>query len=51
MADIAPADMHIIRIALRYNKPNKTKNHKNIMFIHIICSLNENKAAVLFLGF
>ena len=27
------ACMHILCIALRYNKPNKSENHKNIQFI------------------
>ena len=30
---IAPAGMHIVCIALRYNKPNKSKNHKSISCI------------------
>ena len=30
---ITPAALHILCFALRYNKPNKSKNHKSILFI------------------
>ena len=30
---IAPASMHVLYIALRYNKPNKPENHKSVLFI------------------
>ena len=37
--------MHILCIALRYNKPNKLENHKSILFIM------KTSASVLFLEF
>ena len=30
---IKPAAMHLLCIALRYNKPSKSKNHISILFI------------------
>ena len=30
---IATASIHILCIALRYNKPDKPENHKSILFI------------------
>ena len=30
---IAPTGMHILCIALRYNKPSKSENHEIILFI------------------
>ena len=37
--------MHILCIAMRYNKPNKFENHKSNLFI------NKTSASVLFLEF
>ena len=45
---IAPAYMHILCIALRYNKPNKLENYKSILFVTLF---NKTRALVLFLGF
>ena len=33
---IAPASMHILCIALRYDKPNKPENHKSMLFISLV---------------
>ena len=37
--------MHILCIALRYNKPNKLQNHKSILYF------NKTRVSVLFLRF
>ena len=42
---IVPAGMHILCIALRYIKPNKSENNYLLRFF------NKTKASVLFLGF
>ena len=41
--------MHILCIALRYNKLNKSKNHKKYLICYV--SLINYRAPVLFLGF
>ena len=47
MADtIAPAGMHILCIALRYNKPNKLTKVS-----YLLCFFDKTRASVLFLGF
>ena len=46
---IEPASMHILCIALRYNKPNKPKNHKSILYL--LRFFNKTRATVLSLGF
>ena len=40
--------MHILCIALRYDKQNKPENHKTS---YLLCFFNETSALVLFLGF
>ena len=37
---IAPAGMHFLCITLRYNKPNKSKTHKSILFVTVPLNLN-----------
>ena len=46
---IAPAGMHILCIALRYNKPNKFSNITKVSFS--LRFFNKPKASFLFLGF
>ena len=43
---IALAAMHILCIALRYNKPNKSENHNSILFL---CLVNKTRTSILFL--
>ena len=38
---IAPAGMHILCIAVRYNKPNNSENHKSILFITLLLYKDE----------
>ena len=45
---IAPAGVHILCIAMRYDKPNKLENHKSNLFITF---LDKTSAPVLFLEF
>ena len=43
----APAGLHILCIAVRYNKPNKPEKYP----IYYACFFNKTRASVLFLGF
>ena len=45
---IAPASVHILCIALRYNKPNKPENHMSILFNTFF---DKTRASILFLRF
>ena len=42
---IAPSGMNFFCIVLRYNKPNKPKNHS------LLLSYNQTRTLILFLGF